>query len=189
MLPLPLPLPLPRPVPLPVPLTPLPRLPHCTLTRPGLPPRRSWENSFAIASTTRQGVSFTVGMIVLLHWLACAYALLPQLMTSWRLSTNAEQLEAGVLRRIAAGEECTGCIAADLSTAALCESDCVTACEIREIAQLGNYSEDYVFFQQNWMCRGRVNGFLNNDIVGRKGELYLASLFVAMMQLVRVTVV
>ena len=144
-----------------------------------------WENSFAISSTHRAAAAYSALLVVCIHWFACAYALLPQLMTSWRLQTqHTAALEAGVVGRIGNNESCTGCIAGDASTEAICESYCLTTCELELMAGLTNSTVEYVFNSQHWMCRAVADGLMHADYASRKFDTYMAALLVAMLQLV-----
>ena len=58
----------------------------------------------------------------------------------------------------------------------------MTACELHEVAALTNNTERYVYYQQSWMCRGVAEGFIAPDLPNRKFELFVAALFVALLQ-------
>ena len=43
-----------------------------------------WENNIAVSTSTRSIVAAWISFLVVLHWFACFWALLPQLVLSWR---------------------------------------------------------------------------------------------------------
>jgi hypothetical protein len=92
-----------------------------------------WENSFNLQSSTKNIAAWSALALIVLHWFACAWAMLPQLVAPQREGRE-EALEAALLELIDASPDCTGCIAADPSTAPLCASPCLTPCERRALA-------------------------------------------------------
>lgn len=139
-----------------------------------------WENSIAISFTSRAAASWSIFAVVLMHWFACAWSLLPQLMIPWRGSHD-EELEDRVVAQINANASCTGCVSTEEGNP-WCDSDCLSPCEREQMAQIYNVSERYVYFTMDWICRAVEDGFLpdNPDV----GSQYMASLFVGLLLLV-----
>ena len=87
-----------------------------------------WENSFAIQSTKQTLGGFAFGTIVLLHWMACSWALLASLSLPQRLGSE-QAIANEMLTMMSTQDGCTGCFPDDPSTAEFCASPCLTACE------------------------------------------------------------
>ena len=166
-----------------------------------------WQSTFAIPSATMTLVSWTFAAVVALHWFACGWALLSQLMASQRGDVgSATQLdiEAGLLARMASadadrtasGNPCIGCIGGDDSTTALCEMPCLTECEREVMAELNmlggsqtSYTTELSFVSnsENWICRAVDAGLLTKAAVvpdGAPVDIYFTALLVSMLTLV-----
>ena len=140
-----------------------------------------WESSLSISTSTRQLISAVGGFVLLFHWLACAWALLPQLMPALREEPGlAEALRA----RIAAGDaSCSVCLCDSDPASEPCRNPCLTSCEMEELAALRNVSTDLVHNSEVWMCRAVNAGYLHPDFETRPASTWLTSLLVAMLQL------
>lgn len=146
-----------------------------------------WESSFAVSSTKQQLMFWSFLAIVLLHWFACGWGLIPALQGSQRAGVEAA-LEANVAKRMDYDASCTACISADVehdpSVAAICGSPCLTACERAALAELTNRLPDFVFNAEPWTCRAVATGLLSPDYRSEPASIYAASILVAMLQLV-----
>ena len=112
-----------------------------------------WENSISISYSSRSLGGAMVGILVLLHWLTCFWALLPQLQGEFR---NATGLTDAVDACFDAPESCvwpgwsevhgacTGCDTFDPSTHHICASPCLTHCERGVYAMLNGFINGFI---------------------------------------------
>jgi hypothetical protein len=146
-----------------------------------------WESSFAVSSTKQQLGFWSFLAIVLLHWFACGWGLIPALQGSQRAGMEAP-LEAALSKRMDYDASCTGCISEDVGhdplVAAICASPCLTECERTVLAELTNRFSDYVYNTEPWTCRAVASGLLSPDYRNEPASVYSASILVAMLQLV-----
>ena len=96
-----------------------------------------WQSSVAITSSNLQLITFSLITVVLLHWFACGWCLLPNLQGSQRGEMGSEHqtalaaaLEAKLDVQTREGFPCTGCWEGDPS---MCVSPCLTECEVSAI--------------------------------------------------------
>ena len=96
-----------------------------------------WQSSVAITSSNLQLITFSLITVVLLHWFACGWCLLPNLQGSQRGEMGSEHqtalaaaLEAKLEVQTREGLPCTGCWEGDPS---MCVSPCLTECEVSAI--------------------------------------------------------
>ena len=139
-----------------------------------------WEASISISTSMRSMITAVTLFCVLLHWIGCLWALLPQLQTALRETPGlAEALHA----RLATDPTCEACLCGDdpLTTPA-CASECVTPCEADEISKLLGLNPVAVFNAQPWTCRAVQAGLLYPDFAARPFSTWLASLQFAMLQ-------
>ena len=111
-----------------------------------------FQTRVAMTYTTSEMVKYVILIIVTLHWFACAWAGLatfsldeprtPEL----RAAIDAQQLLVG-------DEACAGCGSADDNSAPQCVADCLTPCEVRELARLWGAAPSLVYNRQIWVCR------------------------------------
>ena len=134
---------------------------------------------------------------MLLHWLTCFWALLPQLQNDWR---NATGLEPAIVECIDDPSACvwpgwgqvipphygvcTACVADDETTSAVCSNPCLTRCEREVLARVMGQQQHYVKMQENWMCRAVADGYLTEAYSSEPFTVYFTSMLVAMLQLV-----
>ena len=64
-----------------------------------------------------------------------------------------------------------------------CRNPCLTPCEISEYAIIHGISEELVIHSESWMCRSVALGYLHPDFEKRPASTWVASLLVAMLQL------
>ena len=156
-----------------------------------------WENEISISYSTRSLAKAIVGIAVLLHWLTCFWALLPQLQNDWR---NATGLEPAIVECIDDPSACvwpgwgqvipphygvcTACVADDETTSAVCSNPCLTRCEREVLARVMGQQQHYVKMQENWMCRAVADGYLTEAYSSEPFTVYFTSMLVAMLQLV-----
>ena len=115
-----------------------------------------WEHSFGFKYATKS-LFFWVGIITLtLHWCACAWGLVAQLMGSQR----SNELVKAVTARMVADASCSGCTLPNIND---CEEDCLTECEIDIVANMTGADAIFVFQQENWLCRYRPSGLVNSN--------------------------
>lgn len=145
-----------------------------------------WESYFAPSSSARSLMLYSVASVILIHWTACTFALLPLLVPSWRDAIDSNALEQRVTARMAIDPTCAGCIAAEDSTLSICSSLCLTPCAQREAAELERVSEQYIFNGMSWICRQQQEGFLPADDGQGSGHWhnYLEAVLIALMGLV-----
>ena len=153
-----------------------------------------WEHSVHISSSTQSILKYSLLALVMLHWISCAFAMLPRLQQPQMqyLGIARETLEAALLDRLDVptlnGYPCTGCIASDPSTTAHCTSGCLSRCEREIVAELSGASHvSFIDMNENWLCRYAELGYMNGDAVqsgGAPWDVYVSSLLVAMLLLV-----
>jgi hypothetical protein len=146
-----------------------------------------WENSISMSSADLSLLKFMVLIAIVIHWFACTLGMMAQLMGAVRTP----ELEAAVAAELEAGQECYGCApSADPLTAPVCVSTCFTDCELELLAGMqipGAYSEqlaervNLLASEQNWVCRYAKAGKVRPPTY--HGELWVAGLYVAMIQL------
>lgn len=140
-----------------------------------------WENRISISYSMRSLWTSVIGIVVILHWFACLWALLPQLQGDWR---NATALVPGVEARVAWDGDCSACVADDPSTAAICASPCLTDCEMEVVAASLGESLSFVQASEVWTCRAVRGGYLTANFHSEPFTVWLNALLVAMLQLV-----
>jgi hypothetical protein len=162
-----------------------------------------WENRISVSYSTRSLLTAVTGIIVLLHWLTCLWAMLPQLMSNWRESDAAAGLEPAVAACMADASscvwpgwgtpsaeqavtsmQCTGCVQANASTAEICDSTCLTPCERRVLGLLINEGERFILAQEHWVCRAIDQGFMTRHYEDKPFTLWVTSGSAAMLTLV-----
>ena len=149
-----------------------------------------WENSISISYSSRSLGAAVLGIIVLLHWFGCFWALLPQLQGNWRDAPGLEQAVANCDSDPLScvwpdwDETCTGCIAADPSTSSICSSSCLTLCERNVLAAVIGENPNYVRDKETWICRAVNDGLLSSNHEEMPFTLWITACLVAMLQLV-----
>ena len=150
-----------------------------------------WEHSIAIPSSRVALISYSLLAIVMLHWFACTWALIPRMQTpqieSYGITPKTLELE--LEKRANAMDDptaCTGCFSDDPSSAHHCISPCLSPCERATVAALTGHNRLYIDNNENWLCRAVEAGILPEgalDDGGAPGDVYAASLLVAILQL------
>lgn len=132
-----------------------------------------------------------IGVIVMIHWFSCFWALLPQLQPQWRDEPGLEPAVAACVADPSAcvwagwqNGTCTGCVAASASTEEICSSTCLTPCEREVMAVLSGESAVYVRARESWLCRAAEDGFLKKGYADAPFDVWLTAALVAMFQLV-----
>ena len=143
-----------------------------------------WESQISMTTSTRAMTTAIVGFTIMLHWFACAWALLPQLIPPLR---DEPLLAPAVEARMEVDATCTACLC-DSYTGMIngsdpCRNPCLTPCEISEYAIIHGISEELVIHSESWMCRSVALGYLHPDFEKRPASTWVASLLVAMLQL------
>jgi len=148
-----------------------------------------WENRISISYGNRQLIMLAVGVLILLHWLACLLGLLAQLMAPPRT----DELHLAIQSAMPLDASCTGCTP-DLVPVrgSVCYDICLTPCEVSKLAQMrvGSTPAPGVFdaqmalvvAQEAWPCRYAAAGKIS-PMPAHHGELWVAGLYVAMIQL------
>ena len=139
-----------------------------------------WETSVSISTSTRSVIQAVVGFCVLIHWMACGWALLPQLMPELR---NSPGLAEALTARIETDITCTACLCDSDPLSEPCRNPCLTLCEIEVLATLTNVNTQLVHNSESWMCRAVRGGYLTPDFQEQHSSTWIASLLVAMLQL------
>jgi hypothetical protein len=148
-----------------------------------------WENNVALSTSARSIVAAWLGFIVVVHWLACFWALVPQLVNSWRDvgHTLRPTLASRMAVAVVSNPQCTGCSAsgANLTDAFTwqCGTPCLTACERLEIAQATGTSLEHVYQTQNWRCRATETGMLDTDYQEDHFRVWCLSILIALIQM------
>jgi hypothetical protein len=153
-----------------------------------------WEHSVHITSSTKAIFKYLLLAVVMLHWIACAWALLPRLQVpqAEALGIMPETLEAALLERLEIptlqGLPCTGCIKDDASTAEHCATPCLSRCEREVVAQLtGTAHVSFIDMNENWLCRSAELGHMPSGSLhpgGAPWDVYVSSILIAMLLLV-----
>ena len=154
-----------------------------------------WENAIAVSTSTRSIVTAWFSFVVILHWFACVWALLPQFVSSWRELGAA--FETPLVDRMVARIEllppgdtsCTGCFANGTAIGGMqgvwqCSTQCLTDCEQDEIARIVVKPLSYVYNQESWLCRAVNDGYLNTDFDDDYFRVWMMAILVAFFQLV-----
>ena len=137
-----------------------------------------WESSISISMSSRAILGAWICFVLTLHWLACLWAMLPQLVPTWR---EASGVEEALRWRMTQDASCTGCLPR-LNSAA-CASPCLTPCEREVVMATHNTSAEQVVHSEPWQCRAHALGYLPYDWPTRYADTYLVAAVVAMMQL------
>jgi len=152
-----------------------------------------WENSIALSSANMELVKYTILITMVLHWFACTLGIVAQLMSPPRDDRLALAVEAEILYpRVMDAGQCYGCTPdAGNAPDSICRSPCLTVCEIELLAELEMPSSFYaeelaervalLEANQNWVCRYSRAGKVRSPTW--HGELWVAGLYVAMIQL------
>ena len=154
---------------------------------------KRWESRISLYTSTRSILNAWVGFTVCLHWMACAWAMHPQLVPTWRDVANAEMetsLEDRMAERISNSDTaCTAChsgvgIAAPGNTLPQweCSTDCLTPCEMDELANFYGQSVEYITAHESWQCRAVRHGRLPTNFPNQPFRVWLESMLVAMLQ-------
>lgn len=156
-----------------------------------------WQSIVAISSSKQMLLTYSFVTVVLLHWFACGWCLLPSLQGSQRGEDGSLEyvaLQAAVEMRMDVatkdGEVCTACQATgggDAANAALCAHPCLTECEVETLAGLLGVSTAYVYNHEVWTCRAVAAGHFKPDAIiagNAPADLYVTALLVAMLQMV-----
>lgn len=139
------------------------------------------ETRFAMTYTTNEGIKYCVVIIVTLHWFACAWACLATFSLDDPRTTA---LADAVAAQQNIDSTCTGCATGDPADSRECTSDCLSSCEVSQLAILEGVPSNLVYKRQHWMCRARDSGLITSDWGGGGFfELYIACLVVAIGQL------
>ena len=154
------------------------------------PPPPSLPHSFnVLAAGNRSLIKVAVGVLLLLHWFACLLGLVAQLMAPPRSNELSAAVEATILKDPA----CTGCTADVLNVrGSHCFDICLTPCEAETLAQMMvgpnaapvalDAQKALVSAQEAWPCRYAAAGKIS-PMPSYHGELWIAGLYVAMIQL------
>ena len=149
-----------------------------------------WENSISTPYPQQSLIFWFLIVIFTLHFLACMLGLLAQLM----MPPRTMELSIAVQTQIDAGDlSCYGCTPeTPISADSICKSRCLTPCEVQKLAELRSghspYSDrieqEYILIknEEAWPCRYAQNGQIR-PMPTYNGELYMAALYVAMIQL------
>jgi len=148
-----------------------------------------WENKISLSYGNRQLIMLAVSVLLLLHWFSCLLGLLAQLMAAPRTPELRAAIEATVL----VDGSCTGCTT-DLLDArnSVCYGICLTPCESYTLAEMevGEAAPPgaldaqlaLVLAKETWPCRYAAAGKIAS-MPSYHGELWIAGLYVAMIQL------
>ena len=148
-----------------------------------------WENKISLSYGNRSLIMLAVGVLLLLHWFACLLGLIAQLMTPLRTSALSAAVEATMLT----DPTCTGCTANLQKVAGShCFDICLTPCESSTLAQMvvgpdpapGAFDAQSALIgaKEAWPCRYAAAGKIS-PMPQYHGELWIAGLYVAMIQL------
>lgn len=148
-----------------------------------------WENSIALSSANVELIKYSILIAMVVHWFACTLGMVAQLMSPPRTEALAAAVEREI--NVNGNAQCSGCLP-DGSNApgSMCRSPCLTPCEINLLAFIERpNSYDYevqerirlLESQQNWVCRYSLAGKVRSP--DYPGELWMAGLYVAMIQL------
>lgn len=148
-----------------------------------------WENKISLSYGKRSLIMLAVGVLLLLHWLACLLGLVAQLMSPPRTP----ELRTAVATAKLTDSTCTGCTTDILGVrGSLCFDICLTPCEADLIAQMGVGASPppgaydaqlaLVLAKEAWPCRYAAVGKIS-PMPTYHGEMWVAGLYVAMIQL------
>jgi hypothetical protein len=155
-----------------------------------------WENSISISYSTRSLASAVIGIMVMIHWMGCFWALLPQLQGGWRGTPGLEPAVAECARGdpscvmsdwanpFTQGLQCMGCVADDPSTAVICNNPCLTECEMQVLGAILGENERFIRDSETWTCRAVTDGLLTAGYQDQYFILWVTACLVAMLQLV-----
>ena len=148
-----------------------------------------WENKISLSYGNRSLIKLAVGVLLLLHWFACLLGLIAQLMAPPRTPELGIAIEATILK----DPTCTGCTP-DMQKVRTshCFDICLTPCEASSLAQTvvgpsappGAFDAQLalVSAKEAWPCRYAAAGKIS-PMPSYHGELWIAGLYVAMIQL------
>jgi hypothetical protein len=92
-----------------------------------------WQSQLNLSSTTQSLFTAWFAFIILVHWLACLWALMPQLQNSWR---DEPLVIAALEERVLRDPTCDACLCAGDRASEACSSPCLTPCEIEVAANV-----------------------------------------------------
>lgn len=152
-----------------------------------------WENRISLSTSVRSILAAWFGFCVCLHWLACLWSLTTQILPSWREwgNTLSPPLAQQMVARIEQGEQCTACdgikglSSSDGDEASVweCAAACLTPCEMSQVATITHQPVEYIALTEPWTCRAAQRGLLPVNFADDPFQVWLASLVVAMFQL------
>ena len=140
-------------------------------------------NRIAVTYSTKQAIFYILVIVVTLHWLACLWSGLAMFSAPQRTDALTEAVAAAM----EGGDlSCTGCATSQPTIESdpdgYCTSDCLTECEVRELATLENVGTGFIVNQETWVCRSQSSGLVRGDW-GRSWELWVFAMVVALGQL------
>ena len=148
-----------------------------------------WENSISLSYARQDLIRWVLVVAFLLYGLSCVLGMLAQLSSPPRTAELALAVEAAVTA--GGAPACNGCLpGGPYGGGTLCGSPCLTACELRLLAQQasangfeGEYEAQYERLRagQSWVCRYAERGTVS--LPTWHGEVWVAGLYVAMLQL------
>lgn len=134
------------------------------------------------SSALRSTLKWLTAIILVVHWLACLWALLTQFASPVRLRLHqSDEMQLRILARMTEDPSCTGCLtgaAADqfralasngtiqsTSPTALadsaCQAPCATSCELAVVSSFEDPALAGLWaMEENWLCRGEVQGLV-----------------------------
>lgn len=137
-----------------------------------------WQSQLNFSSTTQSLFTAWFAFIILVHWLACLWALMPQLQNSWR---DEPLVIAALEERVLRDPTCDACLCAGDRASEACSSPCLTPCEIEVAANVTHSNEAHVHMMESWMCRASTDGLLPSDFVDKPYTVWLSALMLALM--------
>ena len=139
---------------------------------------RRWQSSFNLSSTTPSLITAWFAFIILVHWLACLWALMPQLQSSWR---DEPLVIAALEERVLWDPTCKACLCSGDRASDACSSPCLTPCELEVAANVTISNEAHVHMMESWMCRASTDGLLPSDFVEKPYTVWLSALMLALL--------
>jgi len=151
-----------------------------------------WENSISMKFAYRDLLQFTIFVILTLHWLSCAFGMSAQLMQAVRTPELKTVVEAAIR---ASPSTCYGCIESDPVFDKYCSASCLTPCELQQQALLDLPNgfpqelvdqEQYLSFQESWVCRGTSYGTIRPMQQWGEGtpfELWIVGVYISLMSM------
>ena len=166
-----------------------------------------WDNRFGIKSSSKTLFGYFSLMMVLLHLFSCGWCLLPVLTGGQRQDVGTADtlaLESALLLQVEIDPDCSDrdvCFASQLdhdnsgsiseieaahdpAMAALCNSQCLSECELKALASIKGWNYEHTFMNEPWMCRAVTRGFLTPDFARNPTEVYFSALLVSLLQMV-----